>query len=384
MKRNKIYSFAYLALLFFSFFWFATTPKVAFAFEVDIKTSAQSMILIEQNTKRVLLEKNKNLTLPMASTTKIMTALSVLKRSENLETSFEIDKRAVGIEGTSMYLRKGENLSLKDLLYGMMISSGNDAACALALHFSATIEEFALIMNNDAKELGLKNSNFKNPHGLDEKGHYTTAFDLAIITAEAMKYDFFREMISQKTVSVKGAGGDQGETRLLVNKNKLLGHYSYCTGGKIGFTDNAGRCLVATATKDDLNLISVVFNCPDMFLDSMKILEYGINNYIYTELLQAYKVHRKIIVDGGKEEEVKIYTKHSFHYPLTLDETMSLSFDYDLPESLTAPIQKEQVIGTYKISLNGQVIFKEKLYTLDEVKSIKVLENIKDIASNWW
>lgn len=383
MTKNRLFAIFFVVLICFSFFLNQQIKTTLASNTIEFQTSAQGMVLIESNSKRVLAGKNKDLTLPMASTTKIMTALSVLKRSENLDTSFEIDKRAVGIEGTSMYLRKGETLSLKDLLYGMLIASGNDAACALALHFSATIEEFALIMNSDARELGLVNTNFKNPHGLDEKGHYTSAYDLAVITSEAMKYPLFREIVSQKSAIVKGAGGDQGDSRILINKNRLLGYFPYCTGGKIGFTDNAGRCLVSTASKDGLDVICVVLNCPDMFLDSKHILEYGLNNYIYTQLLESYKVHRKVIVEEGKAEEVKIYTKRSFYYPLTLDETMSLSFEYDLPEKLTAPIEKEQMIGEYRISLNDIVIFKENLYTLDEVKSVKVIDNLKEITSNW-
>ena len=379
--KNKFLFFLCFVFAFSFFLPVIQSDKTTFGQE--IVTSAKTMVLIEQNTKRVLLEKYKDIQLPMASTTKIMTALSILKRCENLDTQIKIDKRAVGVEGTSMYLRKDETLSLKDLLYGMMLASGNDAACALALHMSASIPEFALIMNADAKEIGAVNSNFTNPHGLDEKGHFTTAYDLAIICAEAMKYPFFREMIQMRSAYVKGAGGEDGDFRLLINKNKLLGNYEYCTGGKIGFTDNAGRCLVSCAQKDNLSLICVVLNCPDMFLDSRNILDFGLKNYIYTELLEPYKVHRKIVVEEGKENEVKIYTKRGFYYPITLDESMEVSFEMDVPSSVKAPIEKEQVVGEYQIALKDNIIFKENLYALEEIKSINFGQNIKEIITNW-
>ena len=380
--KNKLYVLICLSLSLMFIFSFFNSSKITYALP-EIVSSAKTMVLIEQNSKRVLLEKYKDTQLPMASTTKIMTALSVLKRCENLDVEIKVDKRAVGIEGTSMYLQKDEVVSLKDLLYGMLLASGNDAACALALHISASIDDFALIMNADAKEIGALNSNFTNPHGLDEQGHFTTAFDLALICSQAMKYPFFKQAISMKSAIVKGAGGKHGDTRLLVNKNKLLGHYEHCTGGKIGFTDNAGRCLVSTATKGNLNLICVVLNCPDMFLDSIKILDFGINNYRQTELLEQYQVHRKIIVEEGKESEVKVYTKRSFCYPLTLDETMEIGFEYELPNTIKAPIEKEQVVGTYKILLNDEIIFEENLYSLEDIKSITFGENFKEIVHNW-
>lgn len=345
--------------------------------------SSKAMILMDADSGRVLKEKNSNAQLPMASTTKVMTAYSVLKRTENLETPVQVHAKSVGVEGTSMYLKKGDEYTLKDLLKGMILASGNDAATALALHFSASIEEFSLIMNSDAKELGLKNSNFKNPHGLDEKDHYTSAYDLAIITQNAMKYDFFKSLVTKKSDLVSPLNRENKDMQLVVNKNKLLGNYSPSTGVKIGFTDNAGKCLVASASKNNLNLISVVLNCPDMFKESKDLLEYGFENYVQTQLLPAYKIHRAVSVESGREKEVKVYTKKEFSYPLTMDETLDINFEYDMPTEVKAPVEKEQVVGEYKILLGDKEIFSTPIYSIDKIKSIEFSETLKEIVENW-
>lgn len=386
MEKNKKATF-----LLVLFFCLGLLTIFSYNFKHTLKVSAyalpnsnsKAMILMDVSSGRVLQEKNSDAQLPMASTTKIMTAYSVLKRTQNLDTRVKVDPRSVGIEGTSMYLKKGDEYTIKDLLKGMMLASGNDASTALALHFSASVEEFALIMNADAKELGLKNSSFKNPHGLDENGHYTSAFDLATITKNAMQFDFFNELIIKKSDMVSPLNNPDNKMQLVVNKNKLLGNYAPATGVKIGFTDNAGRCFVASAKKDNLNLISVVLNCPDMFKESKDLLEYGFDNYIQTELLTAYKIHRTVSVASGRDKDAKVYTKKEFSYPLTLDESYDIEFELDVPSSIKAPIDKEQVVGEYKIILRGEVLFVAPVYSLDKVKSIELSETLKEIAENW-
>ncbi|MGI5841708.1 MAG: D-alanyl-D-alanine carboxypeptidase family protein [Christensenellales bacterium] len=384
MKNKKRILVLFSLLLFAGFVLsgLKCAKQVAFALPSAVQTSAKGMVLIEENSLRVLQEKNKDEKLPMASTTKIMTAYSVLKRCENLDTVVKVSPLSVGIEGTSMYLKKGNEYTIKDLLYGMMIVSGNDASVALALHFAGSIKEFADIMTNDAKELGLKNTSFKNPHGLDEKGHYTTAYDLAVITAHAMKFDFFKETVKQKSVMVTEKNTPD-KVQLLINKNKLLGAFKQVTGVKIGFTDAAGRCLVASGEDNGLKLISVVLNCPDMFLDSKNLLEFGFTNYVHTNLLESYKIHRKVQIEEGREKEIKIYTKREFSYPLTLDESFEIKFEYAIDENLKAPIEKEQVVGKYKILLNDELLFETPLYSFEQIKSDHFLEYLKDVLSHW-
>lgn len=370
----------YLFILFcFLFIAGAYSPSQS----IVKNTSAKAMVTIEANTKRVLYEKNKDERLPMASTTKIMTALCALESGSNLDEEFETDPRAVGIEGTSMYLRKGEKLCLRDLLYGLILPSGNDASCAIAYRISGSIEDFVALMNKKAKELNLVNTNFVNPHGLDAKDHYTSAYDLAIITAEALKNPEFVEIIGTKSKSVKGAGGEQGELRFLKNKNKLLTSFEGCTGVKTGFTDMAGRCFVASSKRGDLSVISVVLNCGPMFEECAMLMEKAFEEYNYIEVLEPYLFYRKAPVLKGKENEVKLWTKQGFYYPLTKEESLKISYDYEIDENLIAPLEKEQVVGKLTIKLCDEVLFETEIYTMDEIKSNELFENMKQIGHHW-
>ena len=370
----------YLFILFcFLFIAGAYSPSQS----IVKNTSAKAMVTIEANTKRVLYEKNKDERLPMASTTKIMTALCALESGSNLDEEFEIDPRAVGIEGTSMYLRKGEKLCLRDLLYGLILPSANDASCAIAYRISGSIEDFVALMNKKAKELNLVNTNFVNPHGLDAKDHYTSAYDLAIITAEALKNPEFVEIIGTKSKSVKGAGGEQGELRFLKNKNKLLTSFEGCTGVKTGFTDMAGRCFVASSKRGDLSVISVVLNCGHMFEECAMLMEKAFEEYNYIEVLEPYLFYRKAPVLKGKENEVKLWTKQGFYYPLTKEESLKISYDYEIDENLIAPLEKEQVVGKLTIKLCDEVLFETEIYTMDEIKSNELFENMKQIGHHW-
>ena len=365
----------YLFILFcFLFIAGAYSPSQS----IVKNTSAKAMVTIE-----VLYEKNKDERLPMASTTKIMTALCALESGSNLDEEFEIDPRAVGIEGTSMYLRKGEKLCLRDLLYGLILPSGNDASCAIAYRISGSIEDFVALMNKKAKELNLVNTNFVNPHGLDAKDHYTSAYDLAIITAEALKNPEFVEIIGTKSKSVKGAGDEQEELRFLKNKNKLLTSFEGCTGVKTGFTDMAGRCFVASSKRGDLSVISVVLNCGPMFEECAMLMEKAFDEYNYIEVLEPYLFYRKAPVLKGKENEVKLWTKQGFYYPLTKEESLKISYDYEIDENLIAPLEKEQVVGKLTIKLCDEVLFETEIYTMDEIKSNELFENMKQIGHHW-
>lgn len=350
---------------------------------IETSSSAKAMVTIEAHTKRVLYEKNKDERLPMASTTKIMTALCALESGSNLDEEFEIDSRAVGIEGTSMYLRKGERLTLRDLLYGLILPSGNDASCAIAYRISGSIEDFASLMNKKAQELGLQNTKFANPHGLDAKDHYTSAYDLAVITAEALKHPDFVEIIGTKSKAIKGAGGEQGDTRYLKNKNRLLGTFDGCTGVKTGFTDSAGRCFVASSKRGDLSVICVVLNCGPMFEECATFMEKAFEEYNYVEVLEPYLFYRKAPVEKGKQSEVKLWTKQGFYYPLTKEESLKISYNYEIDDTLVAPLEKEQVVGKLIIKLCDEVLFETEIYTMDQIKSNELIENIKEIGEHW-
>ncbi len=346
----------------------------------DTSTSAQAMVVIESQSGRVLLSKNENVQRANASTTKIATFLTVLKHCDNFDAVVDVDDRAIGIEGTSIYLKKGEKLTVKELLYGMMLVSGNDAATALALYISPTVEEFANLMTQEAKNCGALNTTFKNPHGLDTSGHKTTAYDLAMITRECYKYPLFEEIVT--TQNMKISNGDGGY-RYLKNKNKLLWSYEGCNGVKTGFTDDAGRCLVSSAKRQDMHLICVVLSCGPMFEDSAKLLSDCFSNYHMSNILPPYSYIKTVPVVGSDKTSVKVYTQKGFKYPLTQEEEGRIKTEIVIDNNLIAPLEKEEVVGEIKIYLNNHLLFSEKIYTMEDVKSNKLFDNIKRILENW-
>lgn len=343
-------------------------------------TSAQAMVVIEANSNRVLMAKNEHSMRANASTTKIATFLTVLKHCKNFDDIVEIDDRAIGVEGTSIYLKKGEKLTVKELLYGMMLVSGNDAATALALYISPSIEEFANLMTQEAKACGALNTTFKNPHGLDQDGHKTTAYDLAQITRECYKYPLFEEVVTTKNTKIPN--GENGY-RYLKNKNKLLWSYEGCNGVKTGFTDDAGRCLVTSAERQNMHLISVVLSCGPMFEDSASMLSECFAKYHMSNILPPYNYIKTIPVQSSDKTEVKVYSQRGFKYPLTNEEEQKVKIEIETKDYLVAPVEKEEIVGEIKIYLDNHLLFSEKIYTMEEVKSNRLIDSIKRIIENW-
>ncbi|MGN1120554.1 MAG: D-alanyl-D-alanine carboxypeptidase family protein, partial [Oscillospiraceae bacterium] len=234
--------------------------------------SAVSSVVIEAETGTVLWESNAYERRAMASTTKIMTAILTIEAGD-LDREFTVDPYAIMVEGTSMGLRAGDRVSRRDLLYGILLPSGNDAANAAAVSVSGSIERFAELMNEKAAELGLFDTHFVTPSGLDAEGHYTTAYDLAQLAAYAMKNEVFRSVVCCKSAEVEF--GNPPYKRTLYNSNKLLSRYEGAVGVKTGFTDNARRCLVSAAQRGGVTLVAVTLNAPDDWNDHEKMLDYG-------------------------------------------------------------------------------------------------------------
>ncbi|NLL56822.1 MAG: D-alanyl-D-alanine carboxypeptidase [Clostridiales bacterium] len=233
-----------------------------------------SYIVMEANSKTVLKGYNEHLRLPMASTTKIMTALIVIENCK-MDEKVKIPPQAVGIEGSSIYLRQGEVFTVEELLYGLMLRSGNDASVALSIHVAKNVENFAKIMNVRAQAMGLKDTNFTNPSGLHDDNHYTSAYDLCYMSCVAMQNPIFRKICSTKMITV-----NKGEsTRYFKNKNKMLNSYQGSNGIKTGYTKKAGRCLVASATKNDITMVSVVLNRGAMWQECANLLDFGFAKY---------------------------------------------------------------------------------------------------------
>ena len=249
----------------------------AFGLSSPIRASASAgaEIAMELTTRTVLTESNADKRMPMASTTKIMTAI-IIAEDCNLDEEITVPDAAVGIEGSSIYLKKDERIDVRDLLYGLMLRSGNDSAVALAIHHSGSVENFVTVMNERAKRIGADNTNFKNPSGLPDDEHYTTARDLCNIACYAMNNEIFREVVSSKS--------HVGKFRSFENKNKMLYRYEGANGVKTGYTLKAGRCLVSSAERDGMDVVTVVLNCYDMYERSSAILDQCFYAYKLLEL----------------------------------------------------------------------------------------------------
>ncbi len=382
MKNRKII-LSVVAFLLLAGILFSSFSTLFFALKAsaeNLYTSAVSGCVIEAESGRVLFEKNKDKKVPMASTTKIMTAITAIENCENLDEKFEISPKAVGVEGTSLYLRKGDVYSTRDLLFALMLISGNDASVAIAEHVAGSTSEFVTLMNELAKKIGANNTHFANTHGLDADGHYTTAYDLALITAYALNNDTFREIVSTKNTKITNSNG---ENRYLKNKNKLLFTLDGCIGVKTGFTNDAGRCLVSAIERNGMRLVCVVLNCGPMFEESATLLNECTNRFKKVDITSLYNYNNEVEVFDGREKFAKLYTKEKFFYPLTDKEVESLEIVYTLPKFIEAPLSKDSEVGKIEVFLNKDLLFSEKVYTIEEVKSKTLWQRLKEFAGKW-
>ena len=319
-----------------------------------------SEILMETSSGRVLYENNADEARPMASTTKILTAL-IAAECCNPDDVVTIPKSCVGVEGSSVYLEEGEKLTVKELLYGLMLRSGNDCAEALACHISGSVAQFAERMNQRAVELGAEHSHFTNPHGLPDDDHYTTARDLAKIAAFALGNPLFKEVVSTRRAEISWASHEYN--RVLINKNKMLSELEGATGIKTGYTKKAGRCLVTSCERNAMELVCVVLNCGPMFERSKELLNGAFSDYQLTTVYRSSDVIDFIPVEGD-DEPCGIYIKNDIRLPLTTEERKTLKIVYDYPDQLVPPFKKDHQIGEMKIYASNKLIFSEKIYTI--------------------
>lgn len=309
--------------------------------------SAQSAIVLDASTGRILYEKNADKQSLIASTTKIMTALVVCEQCNVLDR-VRIPKAAVGIEGSSMYLQEGEILTVQELLYGLMLHSGNDAAVALAIYCGGTVEGFAQLMNDKAHTLGLNGSHFVNPHGLDSPGHYSTARDMARLTAYAMSNPIFAQTVSTKTVTV-------GQ-RCLRNHNKLLWQVEGAEGVKTGYTKAAGRILVSSAVRNGRRLIVVTINDPNDWQDHAKLLEDGFKDFAVKQLIEPGQCLGSAQIAGGDTGTVELLAADGFAFSLRQDE--SVTVELPPPGFVYAPVVKNQAAGYAHVLIDGVAVGK--------------------------
>lgn len=341
---------------------------------------AASMITTEAGSGRVLYEKNADSRRPMASTTKIATAITVIDNVPDLEKTVVIPDCAVGVEGSSIYLSKGETASIRDLLYGLMLQSGNDCAVALAVTTAGSVEKFAALMNETARKCGANDTNFVTPHGLHDDNHYTTARDLAKISAYAMKNATFREIVSSKRHTMPWAGHDCD--RVILNKNKILTTFDGGDGIKTGYTKKAGRCLVASATRDGMTIISVVLDCGPMFEECRNLMEKAFEEYSLVDITALAPDVKAEVRDGAKKT-VTLRPTATSTYPLTKEETERLIFEEKGVKPMRGGVKRGTENGKICVTLEKRLLFESKLFTIEEVEPLPVRDILLGIAREW-
>ena len=327
-------------------------PGTARAAQKEERITAKAYALVEAGSGRLLLGENEHERRPMASTTKIMTALLVLEAGEELDTVIAVPPEAAGTEGSSMHLVAGEQLSLRDLLYGLMMVSGNDAAVTLAMHVSGSVEAFAARMNAKAAALGCTDTHFENPHGLHDPEHYTSACDLARIAAAAMALPFFRELVSRSRYTT--STGDRA--RSFHTKNKILTQIEGGCGVKTGFTKKAGRCLCFAARRAGMLLIGAVLNAPDMWNDARILLDRGFADYELHTFLPPGRDAGMVTVTGSAKKTLPAVAKEGILYPVRRDGQDETRLDIRLVDALTAPVEPGTPAGEAVLTVNGQPV----------------------------
>lgn len=315
-----------------------------------LKTSARAMVLINADTLEILDFKNHNEKLPVASTTKLMTAL-IIAENCNLEKEIVTTAEMVTVEGSSMGLLEGDRVSYYSLLVGMMLPSGNDAANTAAISYAGSVSRFAEIMNEKAKEIGMENSHFVTPSGLHDDEHYSTAFDMALLASEVLKNETLREIVAceKKTVSF----GNPPYKRTLYNHNKLLSKHEFAIGLKTGYTKKAGRCLVSAAKKDGCSVIAVTLDAPDDWNDHEKLLNYGLS-VLTPKSINADVSGISIPIVGAINKTLSVEAPEIVigHTQNSVDITYKI---YHQP-FLYAPVLKEQTVGFIEYYCDGRLL----------------------------
>ena len=360
--------------LFYTFlFLILCIPIISKAYE----TSATSAILMDIDSGRIFYSKDIHNKRSVASISKVMTAIIAIE-SGKLDDTVTIGEEILSAYGSGIYIKVGEQLTLRDLVYGLMLRSGNDAALAIAHYVGGSFDEFVNMMNEKAKELGMKNSVFNNPSGLDqEEGNYSTAYDMALLTSYAMKNEEYKKVVGTKTYKLKTNMNYYSWT----NKNKLLFSYENCTGGKTGFTKIAKRTLITTASKDNLNLVAVTLNDGNDFAEHKNLFEQAFQEYA------NYRILKSGYIDIIGEEYYKyddLYINSDYSYPLLESERSLVSIKYELTKKREYKSGDE--VGKVIVKIADKEVYSEPIYV--EKKEISkekgFWEKIKDWFKNIW
>ncbi|HHU90571.1 MAG TPA: D-alanyl-D-alanine carboxypeptidase [Clostridiaceae bacterium] len=340
--------------------------------------NARSAVVMDFETGTILYEKNAYRKRPMASTTKIMSAIIALENSD-LDDDVIISGKAAGMGGSVMGLKKDSTVKMYDLLNGMLICSGNDAAVAIAEHVGGNVENFCEMMNKKAVEIGAFSTSFSNPHGLDAENHYTTAYDLAKITRYALKNPVFNEIVKKKEYYFNG--------RVLNSTNEMLTGYEGADGVKTGYTGLAGRCLVTSATRNDMRFISVVLFCDTKNLrttSSQKILDYAFTEYGKVFLLKKGRIAGSVKVDRSKSlQEVMVAVSEDLIAVLKHSQRDNLYTRVSLPEKVMAPVRQGSILGTISIFQGEKIIAETSLITIESAHKMDFMDYFQDVIKKW-
>lgn len=349
----------------------------------ELQLNSRIALIYDRSSGRIIFEKNGNKQTPMASTTKIMTAIVVLENT-NLKNIVTVDSKSASIGGSRLGLKRNDKVTVNDLLYGLMLRSGNDAASALAIYIGGSIQNFAEMMNNKAKELGLKNTHFVVPHGLDNKDHYTTAYELAKITDYALKNETFKKIVSTSSTSIN----INGVPSQITNTNKLLNNVSGVYGVKTGFTNGAGRCLVTACKKNKMDIITVIIGADTSKIrteDTKKLINYvedefeliDIKQIIEEEFEKWKKINAcRIHVEKGVQNSAELLLQQlNFEKMIVKKENVNnIDITTNILYYLKSPIKEKQVIGTLNVLINNQNIANLEIYNKYEIRK----KGIKD------
>lgn len=349
------------------------------------ETYSRAIVVLDRASKTIIYGKNENDVRAMASTTKIMTALILIENAD-LSKTVEVSQNAAGTDGSRLGLKTGDKITLNDLLYGLMLCSGNDAAVQIAETIGGSVQGFAEMMNKKAKDLGLANTSFTSPHGLDEDGHHTTAYELALLTDYALNNPMFAKVVNTKyyTVTINGKSKD------LSNTNELLGYLQGVNGVKTGFTNNAGRCLVSSTLRSNFNIITVVLGADTRKIrtrDSIKLIEYTYQNFELIDISQMinseyekWKPTYKININKGIKSEVqtKLGEQKYKMYPIKKGDRQNIKLEVNEVNYAEAPLLENSKLGSINVLVDNKVIYTVDILSNEEVRK----KDIKDYFFN--
>ncbi len=349
--------------------------------------SSKSYILIDKDSGEVIVEKNSNQKLPVASICKLMTSLITLEKLEagiiNLDDEARASAYACGMEGSQAFLDEGCKYKIYELLKSVVVASANDSSVVLAEHIAGSEKEFVNLMNNRARELGMLNTIYENANGLPTPNQHSTAYDTSLILKEISKYDLYNEF---SNIWMDDFVHPSGRVTELVNTNRLIKYYSNCLNGKTGFTDEAGYCLASSAKQDGLTLIAVVLNCKNpasRFSESINLYNYGFANYENKQVLFKNDVLKNIKVNNGKGNELKVGPEENYYVLNKKGENEDVSVKFDIPSTVKAPLKENDVVGECLIIKDGKVVGKVNLVALNAIEKQSFIDIMFKIVDNW-